>query len=183
MFDGLGVKVPYPNLMEVKDKRNKGRHREWTSEGSVEQSRDPTNRNRIRGILGRTSGPPIAKSGSMKRQGCRSGGGATKTIEFTWEACTPFQIGTEEVARRLTGAHESAEGIVGHAGGKASEALQTERRSKRIGHAGLPHGGPRPRPDAARAASLPAVHRVGADTEDAFFVVDQACAAITYSIA
>jgi len=54
------------------------------SEGSVEQSRDLTNRNRIGGILGWTSGQLIAKSISINGQGCRSGGRAAKAIELTW---------------------------------------------------------------------------------------------------
>jgi hypothetical protein len=66
-----------------------GCHREVASEGSVEQSRDPTNRNRIRGIPGRTSGQRIAKSISIKGQGCRSGGGAVKAIELTWGGLRP----------------------------------------------------------------------------------------------
>ena len=61
-----------------------GRHREVASEGSVAQNRDLTNRNRIRGILGRTSGQLIAKSISIKSQGCRSGRCAGKAIELTW---------------------------------------------------------------------------------------------------
>jgi len=54
------------------------------SEGSVAQNRDLTNRNRIRGIFGRTSGQLIAKSISIKGQGCRSGRCAGKVIELTW---------------------------------------------------------------------------------------------------
>lgn len=61
-----------------------GRHREVTSEGSVEQSRDLTNRNRIRGIPGGTSGRLIAKSISINSQGCRSGRCAGKAIKLTW---------------------------------------------------------------------------------------------------
>ena len=49
----------------------------------MEQNRDLTNRNRIRGILGRTSGRLIAKSISIKDQGCRSGRDAGKAIELT----------------------------------------------------------------------------------------------------
>jgi hypothetical protein len=100
------------------------------SEGSVEQSRDLTNRNRIRGTPDRTSGPLIAKSTSIKDQACRSGRGAVKAIELTWGGLRPVPKGTEEAASALIGAQESAEGTVGHAVGKASEALQAERRSK-----------------------------------------------------
>jgi hypothetical protein len=51
---------------------------------SAEQNRDLTNRNRIRGNPGRTSGQRTAKSRSIKGQGCRSGRGAGKAIELTW---------------------------------------------------------------------------------------------------
>ena len=61
-----------------------GRHREVASEGSVAQNRDLTNRNRIGGILGGTSGRLIAKSLSINGQGCRSGRCAGKAIELTW---------------------------------------------------------------------------------------------------
>ena len=102
------------------------------SEGSAEQNRDPTNRNRIRGILGRTSVPLIAKSSSIKGQGCRSGGSAAKVIELTWGGLRSVPVTELEKPRGdSTGAQESAEGIVGRAVGKASEALQAERRSNR----------------------------------------------------
>jgi hypothetical protein len=53
------------------------------SEGSVEYNRDLTNRNRISGIPGRTSGQLIAKSISIKGRGCRSGRCAAKALELT----------------------------------------------------------------------------------------------------
>jgi hypothetical protein len=49
----------------------------------VEQSRDLTNRNRIGGRAGRTSGREIAKSISIKGQSCRSGGCAMKDAGLT----------------------------------------------------------------------------------------------------
>lgn len=100
------------------------------SEGSVEQNRDLTNRNRIRGILGRTSGPLTAKSISIKGQGCRSGRCAGKATELTWGGL--HRVPSSELREPqgdLIAVQESAEGIVGHDVGKASEALQAERRS------------------------------------------------------
>jgi hypothetical protein len=100
------------------------------SEGSAEQSRDLTNRNRIRGIPGRTSGQRIAKSRSIKGHGCRSGRDAVKAIELTWGDLRRVPI--SELGKPQGDpivAQESAEGIVGHAVGEASEALQAERRS------------------------------------------------------
>ena len=49
----------------------------------MEQNCDLTNRNRIGGIFGRTSGQLIAKSRSIKGQGCRSGRCAVKAVRIT----------------------------------------------------------------------------------------------------
>ena len=102
------------------------------SEGSVEQNRGLTNRKRIRGIPGRTSGRLITKSISIKDQGCRSDRGAGKAIELTWGGLCHVPISELSAPRGvLTVAQKSADGIVGQAVGKASEALQAERRSNR----------------------------------------------------
>jgi hypothetical protein len=53
------------------------------SESSVEQKREPMDKNRIRGIRRRTSGLMIAKSISIKGAGCKSGGCALKAVELT----------------------------------------------------------------------------------------------------
>ena len=91
------------------------------SEGSVEQNRDLTNRNRIQGILGRTSGRLIAKSLSIKDQGCRSGRGAGKAIELTQGGLRHVPtLELREPRGDLTGAQESAEGEVGHDVGEAN---------------------------------------------------------------
>jgi hypothetical protein len=63
--------------------KRKGGRREAASEGSVEQNRDLTNRNRIRGSLGWTSGSLTAKSISTKSHGCKSGRCAGKAVELT----------------------------------------------------------------------------------------------------
>ena len=87
----------------------------------MEQNRDLTNRNRIRGISGRTSGRLIAKSISINDQGCRSGRDAGKAIELTRGGLR--HVPTLELGKPQgdpTGAQESAEGIVGHAVGKAN---------------------------------------------------------------
>ena len=106
-----------------------------TSEGSVEQNRDLTNRKRIRGISGRTSGRLITKSISIKDQGCRSGRGAGKAIELTWGGRVPL-LELREPQGDLIRAQESADGIVGHAVGTASEALQGRKAEPWIGQAG-----------------------------------------------
>jgi hypothetical protein len=86
------------------------------SEGSVEQDRDLANRNRIRGNSGRTSGRLVAKSISIKGQGCRSGRDAAKAIELTPGGLRHVPtLEVREPQGDLTAAQESAEGIVGHA--------------------------------------------------------------------
>ena len=107
------------------------------SEGSVEQNRGLTNRNRISGISGRTSGRLIAKSISIKGQGCRSGRRAVKAIELTWGGlCRVPNLELRKPRGDPTAAQESAEGIVGQAVGKASEALQGRKAEQQIGQAG-----------------------------------------------
>ncbi len=60
-----------------------GRRREAGSEGSVEQIRDPMDKNRIRGLPGRTSGPMTAKSKVIKDRGGKFGGCAGKAVDLT----------------------------------------------------------------------------------------------------
>ena len=103
----------------------------------MEQNRDLTNRKRIRGIPGRTSGRLITKSISIKDQGCRSDRGAGKAIELTWGGLRRVPISELRPPRGdLTAAQESADGVVGQAVGKASEALQGRKAEQQIGRAG-----------------------------------------------
>ena len=56
----------------------------------------------------------IAKSISIKDQGCKSGGCAAKAVELTsGDLRRVPAIGTEEPRGALTAAQKSAEGIVG----------------------------------------------------------------------
>jgi len=70
MFNDLGVGVPYTTWWGWSVSEAQGQHREVLSEGSVEQNRDSTNRNRIRGSAGGTSGQKATKSIPIKRLGC-----------------------------------------------------------------------------------------------------------------
>ena len=107
------------------------------SEGSAEQNRGLTNRNRIRGISGRTSGQRTAKSIFIKGQGCRFGRGAGKAIELTQGGLRHVPtLELREPQGDLTVTQESADGVVGDAVGKASEALQGRKAEQRIGRAG-----------------------------------------------
>jgi hypothetical protein len=64
----------------MKVSETQGRHREVRSEGSVEQTRELMNKNRIRGIRRWTSGHMITKSIFIKGAGCKFGGCARKVI-------------------------------------------------------------------------------------------------------
>ena len=67
------------------------------------------------------SGRLIAKSTSIKGQGCRFGRDAGKAIELTQGGLRHVPtLELREPRGDLTGAQESAEGIVGHAVGKAN---------------------------------------------------------------
>lgn len=56
MFGDYWGASPLTNLMEVKDSEAQGRNREGSSERSVEQRREPMNKNRIEGRQGGRSG-------------------------------------------------------------------------------------------------------------------------------
>ena len=109
-------------------------------EGSVEQSRDPTNRNRIRGLPGRTSGLATAKSSAISlRQrrkdrgipvvdpagscadmnGCGIRSPGQKRLNLPREICVVSrQAGLRAPQDAPTAAQKSAEGIVGRATGR-----------------------------------------------------------------
>ena len=70
-------------------------------------------------------------------QGCRSGRCAGKAIELTWGGLRHVpNLELREPQGDLTVTQESAEGVVGDAVGKASEALQGRKAEQRIGRAG-----------------------------------------------
>src|ERR1035438_1060159 len=79
-----------------------------------------------------------AKSISIKGAKRRSGGCAQKAAELTPGDLLRVASATEAVERRLTAEQKSAEGIVGHDVGKASEALR------------MPKGGATDRPSRER---------------------------------
>ena len=105
-----------------------GRRREAGSEGSVEQSRDPMNKNRIRGLPGRTSERVIAKSRAIKGREGKSGGDARRRSVLPREVCAVSgSPGLSGSARPVTAAQKSAEGIVA---GSPAKAQTTDRVSR-----------------------------------------------------
>src|SRR5262245_226106 len=108
--------------MEVKSSEAQGRDREEPSEESVEQSRSATNRNRIRGRAGRTSGQGIAKSASIKGQNCKSGARAMTAVGLTsGDLRCVSATGLRTPQGALTAAQKSAEGVVGRVAGRRPE--------------------------------------------------------------
>ena len=69
--------------MEVKGSEAQGHFGDGGSEGSVEQRREPMDKNRIRGSRCWASWPMTAKRISIKGIGCKSGGCASKEVELT----------------------------------------------------------------------------------------------------
>ena len=115
MTDSLEVQVLYPARWRRRISEAQGRRREAWSEGSVEQSRDPMDKNRIRGLPGRTSGQVTAKSIAIKGRGGKSGGvcGGEGRSVLPREVCVVSGIpGLSGSARTVIAAQKSAEGIV-----------------------------------------------------------------------
>jgi hypothetical protein len=89
----------------------------------VEQDRDLTNRNRIRGISGRTSGRLIAKSISISDQCCRSGRGAGEGDRtYPGRPSSRSDIGTEGTA-------ETVSNLGGHAGRRKGRQARVSARA------------------------------------------------------
>src|SRR5215471_12226265 len=86
--------------MVVKGSEAQGRRREAGSGGSVGRSCGLTNRDRIRGCCGRTSGLPITKSITIKDHCSISGRRAAKAVELTpGDLCCCPEIGAERAVR------------------------------------------------------------------------------------
>lgn len=85
--------------------------------------RELMNKNRIRGVLHRTSVRWNAKSRSIKGAGRRSGGCAQKVVELTSgepvSGCSSFGFATGGFARSLERSQASASGKVGPCGSGA----------------------------------------------------------------
>ena len=102
-----------------------GRRREPGSEGCAEQSRDLMDKNRMRGLPGRTSERGVAKSAAIKGREGKSGGDAVKAVDLTSGGLRRVRSpGLNGSARPVTAAQKSAEGIVA---GSPAKARMTDR--------------------------------------------------------
>jgi len=79
----------------------------------VEQTHEPMNKNRMRGIPCRTSGHVTTKSIFIKRTGCKFGGCVRKAVELT-SGDLPLAVESRLRIERsvLTGRQKSAEGVL-----------------------------------------------------------------------
>ena len=122
-----------PNLMEVKDSEAQERRREVGSEGSAEQNRDLTYRNRIGGHAGRASWQRTAKPISIKRPWGKSGRCAGKAVklnsgdlhrcpEFLTEGAVRLSDRYAEVSRGHNSKHEQS--------ARSTEALARKGRNR-----------------------------------------------------
>ena len=80
----------------------------------MEQTYEPMNKNRIRGIRCRTSWRMTTKSISIKGTGCKFGGCVRKAVELT-SGDLPFVVESRLRVEQsiLTGRQKSAEGVLG----------------------------------------------------------------------
>ena len=115
----------------------KGYRREAGSEGSAKQRCEPIDKNRIRGAS-------VGRAGNVSRSPYPS---TPRSVDpaavHRRRLSLPREIYRVSPLRRLrrprdrlTAWQKSAEGVVGQAVGKASEALQSRKAEQRIGRAG-----------------------------------------------
>jgi hypothetical protein len=115
----------------------KGYRREAGSEGSAKQRCEPMDKNRIRGA---SAGRAGNVSRSPYPSTARSVDPAVvhrRRLSLPREICPVSPLRRLRRPRgRLTAGQKSAEGVVGQAVGKASEALQGRKAEQQIGRAG-----------------------------------------------
>ena len=98
--------------MEVKGSEAQGRTGDGGSERSVEQKREPMDKNRIKGIRCRASWQVTAKPISIKGTGCRSGGCAWKVVGLTSGGLSSvLETGLSNERSEQIGRQKSAGGI------------------------------------------------------------------------
>jgi hypothetical protein len=115
----------------------KGYRREAGFEGSAKQRCEPMDKNRTRGAS-------VGQAGSVSRSPYPSTARSVdlaavhrRRLSLPREICRVSPLRRLRWPRgRLTAGQKSADGIVGQAVGKASEALQGRKAEQRIGRAG-----------------------------------------------
>jgi hypothetical protein len=117
--------------------KRKGYRREAGSEGSVEQRCEPMDKNRIGGASAGRAGNESQSPYPSRARSVDPAVVHQRRLSLPREVC--FVSPARRLRRsrgRLTAEQKSAEGIVGQAVGKASEALQGRKAEQQIGRAG-----------------------------------------------
>src|SRR5262245_10696058 len=122
----------------------KGYRREARSEGSAKQKCEPMDKNRIRGASAGRAGNVSRSPYPSTARSVDPAVAHRRRLSLPREICrvSPWRR-LRRPRGRLTAGQKSAEGIVGQAVGKASEALQGRKAEQQIGRAG--NGGRRPK--------------------------------------
>src|SRR6266700_688444 len=114
----------------------KGYRREAGSEGSTKQMRESMDKNRMQGAsTGRAGNVPRSPYPSTVRS-VDSATARGRRLRLPQAICSVSLRRLRAPRGDLTAEQKSAEGVVGHVVGKASEALRTERWRQQIGRAG-----------------------------------------------
>jgi hypothetical protein len=125
--------------------KRKGCGREAGSEGSVEQRREPMDKNRIGGLRRRTNWPRTAKSTPIQGAGGQFGGCAWKAVSLiAGDLLRVRESGLRVEPFTLSVRQESAEGTVAAPAAKARTIgrVRSAGVSRRVVHSPSRFGGP-----------------------------------------
>ena len=115
----------------------KGCCREAGSEGSAKQRCEPMDKNRIRGASAGRAGDLLRSPYPSTARSVDPAAVHRRRLSLPREICRVSPLRRLRRPRgRLTAGQKSAESVVGHAVGKASEALHGRKAEQRIGRAG-----------------------------------------------
>ena len=121
----------------------KGYRREAGSEGSAKQRCEPMDKNRIRGASAGRAGNVSRSPYPSTTRSVDPAAVHRRRLNLPREVCCVSPLRRLRRPRgRLTARQKSAEGVVGQAVGKASEALQCRKAEQQIGRAGTVAEGP-----------------------------------------
>ena len=115
----------------------KGYRREAGSEGSAKQRCEPMDKNRIRGASAGRAGNVSRSPYPSRAQSVDPAVVHRRRLSLPREICSVSSQRRLRGSRgRLTAGQKSAEGVIGQAVGKASEALQGRKAAQQIGRSG-----------------------------------------------
>jgi len=137
MLNSSEVKVLYPTDGGEGLVMRKGYRREAGSEGSAKQRCEPMDKNRIGGASAGRAGNVSQSPYPSTTRSVDPAAVHRRRLSLPREICRVSPLRRLRRPRgRLTARQKSAEGVVGPAVGKASEALQSRKAEQQIGRAG-----------------------------------------------